>query len=128
MRSCRTDAYGRARQIFRCAWRCSRTAFETAGDARVEHRQRRHARLQSARHRFRGGAEAGRRRWRGIAGDKRGPYRGRKARVRRRRALRSEEHTSELQSLMRISYAVLFLTKKTSSTHKTSLAYTYHTY
>src|SRR3546814_8910226 len=26
--------------------------------------------------------------------------------------LRSEEHTSELQSLMRISYAVLFLTKK----------------
>src|SRR3546814_9693752 len=27
-------------------------------------------------------------------------------------AVRSEEHTSELQSLMRISYAVLFLTKK----------------
>src|SRR3546814_6700451 len=27
-------------------------------------------------------------------------------------ALRSEEHTSELQSLMRISYAVFFLTKK----------------
>src|SRR3546814_8654457 len=26
--------------------------------------------------------------------------------------LRSEEHTSELQSLMRISYAVFFLTKK----------------
>src|SRR3546814_4587569 len=29
-------------------------------------------------------------------------------------ALRSEEHTSELQSLMRISYAVFCLTKKTS--------------
>src|SRR3546814_3069952 len=29
---------------------------------------------------------------------------------------RSEEHTSELQSLMRISYAVLFL-KKTNTTH-----------
>src|SRR3546814_5499303 len=29
-----------------------------------------------------------------------------------RRALRSEEHTSELQSLMRISYAVFCLTKK----------------
>src|SRR3546814_8471240 len=29
------------------------------------------------------------------------------------RALRSEEHTSELQSLMRISYAVLCLKKKT---------------
>src|SRR3546814_9139168 len=31
--------------------------------------------------------------------------------------LRSEEHTSELQSLMRISYAVFCLTKKKSSTH-----------
>src|SRR3546814_5566897 len=29
---------------------------------------------------------------------------------------RSEEHTSELQSLMRISYAVFFLNKKTNST------------
>src|SRR3546814_1509667 len=28
------------------------------------------------------------------------------------RAIRSEEHTSELQSLMRISYAVFFLKKK----------------
>src|SRR3546814_9361367 len=33
-----------------------------------------------------------------------------------RRCLRSEEHTSELQSLMRISYAV-FCLKKTKSTH-----------
>src|SRR3546814_3761667 len=33
---------------------------------------------------------------------------------RRRRHLRSEEHTSELQSLMRISYAVFCLKKKTS--------------
>src|SRR3546814_1485883 len=31
----------------------------------------------------------------------------------RRQALRSEEHTSELQSLMRISYAVFCLKKKT---------------
>src|SRR3546814_8603833 len=30
----------------------------------------------------------------------------------RKRAARSEEHTSELQSLMRISYAVFCLTKK----------------
>src|SRR3546814_5777903 len=29
---------------------------------------------------------------------------------------RSEEHTSELQSLMRISYAVFFLKKKTNNT------------
>src|SRR3546814_2177630 len=34
----------------------------------------------------------------------------------RDRALRSEEHTSELQSLMRISYAV-FCLKKTTSDH-----------
>src|SRR3546814_7908188 len=32
------------------------------------------------------------------------------------RALRSEEHTSELQSLMRISYAVFCLTKKKQNT------------
>src|SRR3546814_6081483 len=31
--------------------------------------------------------------------------------------LRSEEHTSELQSLMRISYAVFCLKKKTKNTH-----------
>src|SRR3546814_7605746 len=37
---------------------------------------------------------------------------------------RSEEHTSELQSLMRISYAVFCLTKKhTKTTHE---VYTYH--
>src|SRR3546814_6803020 len=34
--------------------------------------------------------------------------------------LRSEEHTSELQSLMRISYAVFCLKKKKNTTHKTS--------
>src|SRR3546814_9552862 len=32
---------------------------------------------------------------------------------------RSEEHTSELQSLMRISYAVFCLKKKTEKTHHT---------
>src|SRR3546814_9431781 len=37
---------------------------------------------------------------------------GRGARVGRRSSLRSEEHTSELQSLMRISYAVFCLKKK----------------
>src|SRR3546814_5976516 len=39
--------------------------------------------------------------------------------------LRSEEHTSELQSLMRISYAV-FCLKKTNNTHK-KLNYTHST-
>src|SRR3546814_1548286 len=33
---------------------------------------------------------------------------------------RSEEHTSELQSLMRISYAVFCLNKKTKDTHPQS--------
>src|SRR3546814_4667339 len=36
------------------------------------------------------------------------------------RATRSEEHTSELQSLMRISYAVFCLKKKTPQSHYNS--------
>src|SRR3546814_5540485 len=40
------------------------------------------------------------------------------------RNMRSEEHTSELQSLMRISYAVFCLKKKT---HKTTKRNTRHT-
>src|SRR3546814_5557107 len=46
-------------------------------------------------------------------------------RVRHRR--RSEEHTSELQSLMRISYAVFCLKKKKKNTqrNKTSKVYNY---
>src|SRR3546814_4474376 len=35
------------------------------------------------------------------------------------RPVRSEEHTSELQSLMRISYAVFCLKKKKSHSHNT---------
>src|SRR3546814_7181704 len=58
----------------------------------------------------------------------------RSAPVRRRAAVwrpgsgcRSEEHTSELQSLMRISYAVFCLKKKkkTHTTHTKSSRYTY---
>src|SRR3546814_3641747 len=41
----------------------------------------------------------------------------------RQKAVRSEEHTSELQSLMRISYAV-FCLKKKNTTHK-CMNYTY---
>src|SRR3546814_2247943 len=42
--------------------------------------------------------------------------------------VRSEEHTSELQSLMRISYAVFCLKKKTyiNTNHNKSLQPTYH--
>src|SRR3546814_8516266 len=36
---------------------------------------------------------------------------------------RSEEHTSELQSLMRISYAVFCLKKKTHKTNKNTIIY-----
>src|SRR3546814_3373654 len=38
-----------------------------------------------------------------------------------RRRGRSEEHTSELQSLMRISYAVFCLKKKTTNKNKTTV-------
>src|SRR3546814_3907805 len=37
--------------------------------------------------------------------------------------LRSEEHTSELQSLMRISYAVFCLKKKNSTNHSPMTSY-----
>src|SRR3546814_7094237 len=37
------------------------------------------------------------------------------------KTMRSEEHTSELQSLMRISYAVFCLQKKKQTTHNTSI-------
>src|SRR3546814_9920058 len=39
---------------------------------------------------------------------------------------RSEEHTSELQSLMRISYAVFCLNKKKNQTHVTSTPSQYY--
>src|SRR3546814_5297257 len=38
-----------------------------------------------------------------------------------RNATRSEEHTSELQSLMRISYAVFCLQKKTNNHHSSTI-------
>src|SRR3546814_3359776 len=40
---------------------------------------------------------------------------------------RSEEHTSELQSLMRISYAVFCLQKKNKETTNSTLKYNNHT-
>src|SRR3546814_3662791 len=41
-------------------------------------------------------------------------------------SLRSEEHTSELQSLMRISYAVFCLKKKTQEIHTITTYYNKH--
>src|SRR3546814_9781669 len=40
---------------------------------------------------------------------------------------RSEEHTSELQSLMRISYAVFCLQKKKENKYPKTITYTIHT-
>src|SRR3546814_2155953 len=48
------------------------------------------------------------------------------ARARLRQHRRSEEHTSELQSLMRISYAVFCLKKKTKKTKQQPVSTTYH--
>src|SRR3546814_5605901 len=48
----------------------------------------------------------------------------RQARVDAEFTHRSEEHTSELQSLMRISYAVFCLKKKTTFNHKLTNTYT----
>src|SRR3546814_4066941 len=45
-----------------------------------------------------------------------------------RRAARSEEHTSELQSLMRISYAVVCLKKNNTTNKKYQLLHKTHTY
>src|SRR3546814_3191004 len=44
-----------------------------------------------------------------------------KVKTRRRQEMRSEEHTSELQSLMRISYAVFCLKKKKKQTPTTTI-------
>src|SRR3546814_7264026 len=43
-----------------------------------------------------------------------------------RARLRSEEHTSELQSLMRISYAVFCLKKKHTTTQHTTVPHTHY--
>src|SRR3546814_2680161 len=48
----------------------------------------------------------------------------RRRQCRQRHGIRSEEHTSELQSLMRISYAVFCLKKKTQAPTNT-ITYTY---
>src|SRR3546814_5790763 len=44
----------------------------------------------------------------------------------RRSGFRSEEHTSELQSLLRISYAVFCLKKKKTATNVTNEQHVYH--
>src|SRR3546814_3991917 len=60
-----------------------------------------------------GAGQPSRHRFAALVASPRGTLR---ARERPRRMRRSEEHTSELQSLMRISYAVFCLKKKTTHT------------
>src|SRR3546814_5158332 len=57
----------------------------------------------------------------GVRAKRLGPTVGAILRSARLRELRSEEHTSELQSLMRISYAVFCLTKKKLPSYITQL-------
>src|SRR3546814_1350624 len=57
----------------------------------------------------------------GRAGDRRG-YCGRDDHCQCRNRFRSEEHTSELQSLMRISYAVFCLKKKDTQRERQKLS------
>src|SRR3546814_18543597 len=68
------------------------------------------------------GAAQRRHRWRRRRRDRRGSFRLRASRRRRHQFRgappRSEEHTSELQSLMRISYAVFCLKKKKRISNK----------
>src|SRR3546814_8362536 len=63
-------------------------------------------------HRYQHAAGTGRRSWHADARRPRGATLGVWRRRRSRTLGRSEEHTSELQSLMRISYAVFCLKKK----------------
>src|SRR3546814_793635 len=53
-----------------------------------------------------------------IDGDGHNYFRSRNLNKTESKAVRSEEHTSELQSLMRISYAVFCLKKKKNNTNK----------
>src|SRR3546814_1494337 len=77
------------------------TLFRSVGKPRpVQLLAKRHARLQAR-------PGPGERQVRTAGVDRRTQYPRRKA-----RSFRSEEHTSELQSLMRISYAVFCLKKK----------------
>src|SRR3546814_2335778 len=78
-------------------------------------RSRLHAALAVAR-RFRPGVGVER----GLAESRAGPEAGAGQFMRIRLLHRSEEHTSELQSLMRISYAVFCLKKKNQQTTNTS--------
>src|SRR3546814_6526838 len=68
----------------------------------------------------------GARRAHAVEGRHRGRCRGRRSPTRHSYRLRSEEHTSELQSLMRITYAVFCLKKKTDTLKIQTIAQHYN--
>src|SRR3546814_4345059 len=82
------------------------------------------ARARTGGGRHRGGALA----LPGLGQGRSGGVRRRGRGVRIRDALRSEEHTSEIQSLMRNSYAVSCLKKKNSTSERTTQLLQLHTY
>src|SRR3546814_7065920 len=104
---------------------CSSDLFDRLWRAPDRGDELRQSQESAATRRCRGtGRDAARARGRHLYRPRPQPLR-RRARARdrtHRRTRRSEEHTSELQSLMRISYAVFCLTKKIRNTEK----YTHH--
>src|SRR3546814_10334727 len=93
----------------RSSWR--RRGAVRGRSIRSDHRRARHGRPGSGRYPLRDEAVSGS-----------GPYRAVQvpAPAPRGRSRRTEEHTSELQSLMRISYAVFCLKKKKTTTQTTT--------
>src|SRR3546814_4173317 len=103
-RSARVHAGDRARQIDR------RGGIVCHGHAALVAGRRRRWCADGERHR---------RRSRGATRPRRGIGEAIRTEIPRGRRVRSEEHTSELQSLMRISYAVFCLKKKKRQNDKT---------
>src|SRR3546814_8048339 len=99
------------------------TLFRSARERHREYHPQRHRAAEEHARRLRTGCARGRG---GGAGGDRGARRADRRTHRappdrdRKRQGRSEEHTSELQSLMRISYAVFCLKKKKTTTNKVS--------
>src|SRR3546814_4111085 len=119
-RSTRTDTLFPYTTLFRSSRDAARPGVGGADAGRSRARYLRGSQSARADRGRRGGIVQGRGRWRGgergqdlRAGNH---ARGQDGRARARFG-RSEEHTSELQSLMRISYAVFCLKKKRATTY-----------
>src|SRR3546814_5047188 len=110
-RSTRTDTLFPYPPLFRSA-RQDHARRAAARLSRIRRARRRAYGADRARDRFDAARAARDRRGAGGQDRQRAPARRHRLPDRLRRRARSEEHTSELQSLMRISYAVFCLKKK----------------